>query len=660
MQNASGSAPSASKQSPLSPPRIAVRPWRTLLVGVFGVIFLCALTPYNDYHLHNTFLYGNHLPIGGLFLFALLAMAVNPLLTRYARRWAFQPGELLLIWAMLTCGAGLASSGLWRYLGPMVVAPAYFARSGSPWLSGFAQCPDWLLLTRDPKSDAALWFYQGLPPGQSVPWGVWGHVVVAWGIAFGGMVMLSLGLAALFRKQWVTHERLTYPLAQLPLRIVSDSQAARPLTRQYLFWAGCVTVVVLHGWSTAHAFAPSIPDAPDRIDLAGWLQAPPWNALGISMVVLYFAVVGIVYLLPADVSLTLWTTFVALHLFRVFRVTRGLDPLVIGPLNHEGAMGTGAFLFWAVWLCRTSSRHWKAVWQAVLHPQSASDEDAPLSARAALVMVVLGSGGLLAWMALAGIPLPMAALLLLLMGVILLVLARIMAEAGLLFLMTPFIPTDLMAFWGTQYYNPTSASVALLTQVVLIHDPREHVMPAITNAYALSGSSGLRPRAFTAGIALAILVGFVVSFYAFVGLNYRYGAITLDSYGTSGAPHWSLDRAVAYVRMPLSANAGDLQALSAGALLAALFVYLKSRYLWWPFGPIGLAMGSTYAMNRIWGSVFIGWLCKALTVRLGGLRAYHKALPYFLGLVLGEGLFAGISVLWGMLTGAPTPQFLPN
>jgi hypothetical protein len=653
-------APAASEQASPAPRRVYAFPWRGIVIGSVGVACLCAITPYNDYHLHNTYLYGNHLPIGALFVFTLLAMAVNPLLRRCVPRWAFQPGELLLIWAMLTCGAGLASSGLWRYLGPMVVAPAYFARSGSPWLDGFAQSPDWLLLTRDSKSTLALWFYYGLPPGQAIPWAAWTRVVFAWGIAFGCMVAFSMGLAALFRKPWLTQERLTFPLTQLPLQIVTDSQASRPLTRQRLFWAGCWTVIVCHGLSTAHAFAPSIPGAPDRIDISGWQQTIPWNALGLPTIEIFFAVIGVIYLLPADVSLTLWVTFVLLHLFRVLRVVWGYEPLVIGPLDQEGAMGAGAFLAWAAWLCWTSRRHWKTVWRSVVAPRSASQEDEPLSARMALGLVVLGAGGLLVWMRLAGIPTLLAALLVALMGVILLVLARIMAEAGLLFLQTPFIPSDLMAFWGSGYYTPTSASVSLLTQVVLIHDPREHVLPAITNAYALTGQSGLRPRVFPIGIALAILIGFVVSFYSFVGLQYHYGALTLDSYGTDSAPHWSLDRALDYVRMPLSTNHGDLQALFAGIALATSFAYLKSRYLGWPFGPIGLAMGSTYAMNRIWFSVFLGWVCKAIVLRSGGLRLYRLALPYFLGLLLGEGLFGGISVLWGMWTGAPTPPFLPD
>ena len=35
---------------------------------------------------------------------------------------------------MWISGAGLAASGLWRYLAPIVVAPAYFNRSGSRWI----------------------------------------------------------------------------------------------------------------------------------------------------------------------------------------------------------------------------------------------------------------------------------------------------------------------------------------------------------------------------------------------------------------------------------------------------------------------------------------------------------------------------------------------
>ena len=34
--------------------------------------------------------------------------------------------------------------------------------------------------------------------------------------------------------------------------------------------------------------------------------------------------------------------------------------------------------------------------------------------------------------------------------------------------------------------------------------------------------------------------------------------------------------------------------------------------------------------------MFLGWLIKALIVRYGGAQLYRKALPFFVGLVMGE------------------------
>src|ERR1051325_1760399 len=115
------------EQAAPAPRKAYLKPWRAMVIGVCGVALLCAITPYNDFKLKNTPLYGNHLPIGGLFLFAVMALAVNPLLRRFLPRRALNPGEMLLVWVMWTTGAGLASSGLWRWVGPMAVGPAYFS-----------------------------------------------------------------------------------------------------------------------------------------------------------------------------------------------------------------------------------------------------------------------------------------------------------------------------------------------------------------------------------------------------------------------------------------------------------------------------------------------------------------------------------------------------
>ncbi len=642
------------RRTPLPPARF--RAAVALLVGVGGVALLCAMTPYNDYHLKNTFLYGNHLPIGALCLFTILAWLLNPLLGRVHPSLALSTAELIVAWSMWATGACLASSGLWRYLGPMVVAPAYFANAGRRWLDAFSRSPDCLLLSKDPNSPLIRWFYEGIPPGVAIPFRAWLPVLISWGILFAMFTALFMALCALFRKQWVERERLTFPLALLPLEIA----AGRALYRNRLFWAGVFIVFAHHGINTAHALSPAIPTLLAPVDTNAWFPDPPWNALGLGVMEVFFAVIGAVYLLPLEVSFSLWFTFLVLHLVRVVRVQMGMDPLMIGPLHHEGAMGTGALITWALWMLWVARPHWRHVWSVLSRREPEADQHEPMRYRSAVALIGICLVGILLWMHWAGIPLSIALLVTLLFVLIMVVLTRVVAEAGLLFVQTPFIPTDAMAFFGTSYFNTQTASVTLLMEVVIMHDPREHPMPAIANAYSLARPHLLPARWLTRALALALCAGFVTGFFAFVGVSYRYGSVTLDYYGTNMAPHWSLDRALGYGESPLHPHSGGILAMGVGGALSLWLGWMRSRYIWWQVSPIGLVMASTYAMGRIYFSVFLGWLLRWLCVRVGGLHGYRRFLPFFLGLLLGEALYGGLAALFSALTGAPVPQFLPN
>lgn len=644
----------AGGQPSLSPVR--VRPARALLAGAAGVAVLCAITPYNDYHLKNTFLYGNHLPIGALCLFTVLAWLVNPLLRRVRPALALNTAELLIAWSMWATGASLASSGLWRYLGPMVVAPAYFASAGRRWIDAFSQSPNYLLLSKEPNSPLIRWFYEGIPPGTPMPYFQWIPVVLSWGILFALFTTLFIALCALLRKQWVERERLIFPLALLPLEIASG----RALYKNRLFWAGVLVVMVHHGVNTAHALSPSIPTLLAPVDTNAWFPDPPWNALGFGVLELFFAVIGAVYLLPTEVSFSLWFTFLVLHLIRVLRVQMGYDPLMVGPLHHEGAMGTGALIVWALWMLWSARPHWQHVWRVITRQEPHADQHEPMRYRTAVVLIGLCLVGILIWLSWAGIPLLIAIIVTLLFVLIMVVLTRVVAEAGLLFVQTPFIPTDAMTFFGTSYFTTQTASATLLMEVIIMHDPREHPMPAVANAYSLARPSLLPARWLTKALALALCVGFVVGFFAFVGVSYRYGSVTLDYYGTNMAPHWSLDRALGYGESPLRPHSGGILAMGIGGALSMWLGWMRSRYIWWQISPIGLVMASTYAMGRIYFSVFLGWLLRRLCVRTGGLHSYRRYLPFALGLLLGEALYGGLAALFSTLTGAPVPQFLPN
>jgi hypothetical protein len=54
-------------------------------------------------------------------------------------------------------------------------------------------------------------------------------------------------------------------------------------------------------------------------------------------------------------------------------------------------------------------------------------------------------------------------------------------------------------------------------------------------------------------------------------------------------------------------------------------------------------------MEYIWAIFLVVWAVKALIIRYGGLRAYWKAMPFFIGLVIGD---ACTVVFWGLAASA--------
>jgi len=88
-----------------------------------------------------------------------------------------------------------------------------------------------------------------------------------------------------------------------------------------------------------------------------------------------------------------------------------------------------------------------------------------------------------------------------------------------------------------------------------------------------------------------------------------------------------------------------------GAVVTLLLSYMRVRFSWWPFHPLGYAMGPSWPMIQLWFSILVGWLTKVLILRYGGMRGFVRARPFFLGLVLGEFTVAGLWLLIDALTG---------
>ncbi|HPD15228.1 MAG TPA: hypothetical protein PLE19_09770 [Planctomycetota bacterium] len=72
---------------------------------------------------------------------------------------------------------------------------------------------------------------------------------------------------------------------------------------------------------------------------------------------------------------------------------------------------------------------------------------------------------------------------------------------------------------------------------------------------------------------------------------------------------------------------------------------LYHRLSWWPLHPLGLVAGVVFQVRWSFLPLFAGWLCKEAVLRLGGLAAFDRAKPFFLGTMAGWFAGAGLSAL---------------
>jgi hypothetical protein len=105
-------------------------------------------------------------------------------------------------------------------------------------------------------------------------------------------------------------------------------------------------------------------------------------------------------------------------------------------------------------------------------------------------------------------------------------------------------------------------------------------------------------------------------------------------------------------RKMVAASSTDWERLSfmgIGAVAMALLTFLHHRFPWWPIHPMGLPVAvCSYPMTIYVFSIFLAWLSKTIVLWLGGNRLYARVRPFFIGMILGFFIGAGVSFVVDM------------
>jgi len=576
-------------------------------------------------------------------LFLLGAAGSIPVL----RRSALTRRELLTVYCATLVATPLFSISVLFWALSQPISYYYFGQAYPQWQPVFLNLiPSWFA----PSSGVTV---EGYFLGQSaVPWSQWAVPLAAWSSFIGAVFLANLCLVSLVQRQWITHERLTFPLAQIPLEVVASagSQQAGRLGAHRMFWFGLWAAFLVTFLSSLSQRIPALPAFPLVVRLMSPQIVGPMAAFGQVDVAFYPWLLAIAYLIPKDVSFSVWSLWL---------VRLGLTALAIAcgaePESSEGwwrydfpapyNQVTGAVFALAGWALWRSRRHLAHVLRAALGlERDGAESREPLPHRWALVGFVVCFGWLVCFFHLAGCRWAFALAFPAVIVAAYLSYARLQAEAALDPALWWFSDILIMPIGGKRFLP--REWISLYTAGWVSAPMPSFVLSACSinalTAFKIADSAGIDARRLTRLLAGGFFAALLLGIYVVLTTTYRIGFLGMRG-GTD-------DNVVAVV-LPMYGHGiyGGIEGIydaepspigmlyiGVGAAVCLLLAVLRLRFLWWPLHPVGYVLSNSLPIAYGLFPFFIAWIVKALITRYGGLRLYRATVPVAIGLIMGD------------------------
>lgn len=665
---AAHTAPEDTPKPPLAPagaPPASLR--RVFVLGTLLIIFNAWFGTY-AYVVVQALIWTQTSLLRGPIVVLFLLVMVNVPMLRFAKRFALRQDELLLLYGMLCLATCAGGYGFVQILINQMAAPFYYATLGNGWQDKlWPHIPSWLsprapeVLTPFFKGNSTLYTLSALH-GWSLP-------VLAWSSFLFAIFWTLLCALSLFRRHWIEEERLSFPLVPLPLEMTAMGGGTPFWTNRWM-WAGFGVAGLAESINYVNFLYPSFPYLPikpigsNQLDtlLQGYF---PWSNTGMLALAFYPAVIGIAYMLTVDISFSCWSLYLGVKAANVISAMLGYSDGAAGGAANRAPyfreQGMGAFIGIALvtlWMARGAIR--KSIHEA-LRPSKA-DLGELMSCRLAILGGGIGALFLVTFLACAGLALPISLLFVAVYLACALTLARIVSEAGAGW---AWAPQWSPAAFVTDSVGSDSMSAQSIT---VLHgytswmlDMRDNPMPQQAQALKAGHTAGIPARRYLAPLVWASAFGVLCAFWAHLHIYYIYGAASAKVRpalfnGATGAAK----QAAALLANPTKQDLPGLGAAAVGGLIAVLFWYLRQRFVWWPFHPLGYAVATNSSMEYMWFPFFLAWLAKSLILRYGGVSTYRRVLPFFLGLILGDYVVPAIWGVYGMLSGTQQYMAFPH
>ena len=617
--------------------------WRGFAVGALLALCIGVGAPYGIIMLQGSFMALNSSSPGAIFLFFVLVVVVNTLLRALGRGLALGRADLVLIYAMMLLASTVPTQAFVGYLIPIISGLYYYATPENNWGEVFFPHVTPWLAPQDRQAIVDL--HEGLSPGESIPWAAWSETLSYWYVFFLVLSFMMLCMSSILHRQWSQHERLAYPMVQLPLKMVEEGRPGfklGPLFKQRLLWIGFAVPFVLLSFKGLHYYFPAVPLPTQSAGQLPWIG----NKLRLDWV---YAWIGFFYLVNLDISFSIWFFYLFNKAQEGIFSSLGIastEKLSLysysqtADLTHEVMGACLIFVGYTLWMGR---RHLGAVWRKAWRGDPTVDDAGEmLSYRVAVFGFLVSLIFVGVWLWASGVPLAILPLFLLVCLIFYVFVTRAVATAGLATARSPMVAAFFVISAVGAPVIGAKGLTALTFTYIWQSEMRLFPMIAAANSLKLAEAVVGSKRRLFWGMALALVVSLAGATWIIFQVCYEHGGINLHPFFmTRQATRTFTDMARPIVD-PLPADMRGWLFTGIGGFFEAVLLWGHHRFYWWPLHPLGFIVSVGWLAGQVWFSVFIAWALKLGIVKWGGMPLYERAKAFFLGLILGEATAAGL------------------
>ena len=572
-------------------------------------------------------------------LFVLILL--NWFLIRFVPKLALRRGELVILYMMLSLTSALQSFQMMQTLTTIMEVPFRLATPENDWENLFTTfIPSWLSVSD--KSILEV-YYEGestLYIAKHIQ--SWLLPSLWWSVFVVVLVLVMICVTVLFRRPWVEHEKLSYPIIQLPLEITDTKMS---IFRDRWLWLGVSIsggLALINGFASLYPTVPAIKIHPYNHNLARYITSKPWNAMGALPIGLLFPVVGLAFFMPLDMSFSCVFFFMFAKIQRIIAVTLGAQRVAYSQylvsLNQQsfGALiGIALVAFWA------NRKHLLRIFKGDTDNSNANE---PIGYHSAVFLIIFGIGFLSLFLWKAGMAIWLSITFFLLYYIISLGVTRFRAQMG--------VPLHDFHFTGPDQMLPEilgsrrlgSRNLTVMSMLGFFNFTyRAHPQPHQMEGFALLNRAGVSNNRVFLAMTFALIVGTITFFWVYLHIAYSCGGSSLQRFA-----HVIYIRLTNWITYPSNdIDFTGLESIGAGLVAVFFLTSMSRRFLWWRLHPAAYAISNSRDINYLWFSIFISLLAKWGLLRYGGIVRYQKARPFFLGLILGDYIIGSLWTIVG-------------